>query len=57
MCEMGYPLVIVREDMFEHMRPGIPNIQSYKIMAEKDSLYNTPPRITSYNVCYTKLLR
>lgn len=39
----GVVIVIVREDMLERVPANLPTMLDYKIMAEKESLYNTPP--------------
>ena len=38
----GVTLVIVREDLLARSTPGLPTILNYKVMAENNSLYNTP---------------
>ncbi len=39
----GLGIVIVREDLIGHERDITPAILSYRLMAENDSMYNTPP--------------
>ncbi|MBR6039384.1 MAG: 3-phosphoserine/phosphohydroxythreonine transaminase [Clostridia bacterium] len=39
----GLTVVIVREDLLGNARPETPTMLNYAIMAEKDSMYNTPP--------------
>jgi len=39
----GATLVILREDMLERVPEGLHTMLDYKVMAENDSLYNTPP--------------
>lgn len=39
----GVVIVIVREDMLERVPANLPTMLDYKVMAEKESLYNTPP--------------
>lgn len=44
----GLTLVIVREDMIGHERDITPVMLSYKIAADNDSMYNTPPCYAIY---------
>ncbi len=39
----GVTIVIVREDLIGHARPDTPAMLDYKLMADNDSMYNTPP--------------
>ncbi|MBS1707443.1 MAG: 3-phosphoserine/phosphohydroxythreonine transaminase [Armatimonadetes bacterium] len=39
----GVTLVILRDDMLEKIKPGLPPMADYKVHAENDSMYNTPP--------------
>ena len=39
----GLTIVIVREDLIGNARPDTPAMLDYKLMAENDSMYNTPP--------------
>ncbi len=39
----GVTIVIVREDLIGNARPDTPAMLDYKLMAENDSMYNTPP--------------
>ena len=39
----GLTIVIVREDLIGEPQEGTPTMLQYKIMAENDSMYNTPP--------------
>jgi phosphoserine aminotransferase len=39
----GLTIVVARRDLLTDPRPGTPTMMNYKKMAEKDSLYNTPP--------------
>ncbi len=39
----GMAVVIIREDLVGHERDICPSIFSYKLTAENDSMYNTPP--------------
>ncbi len=38
----GTAVVILRDDMLAKVPEGLPSLLDYKIMADKDSLYNTP---------------
>ena len=44
----GLTVVIVREDLIGHVREGAPTMYDYKIHAESDSMYNTPPCYAIY---------
>ncbi|HOD03247.1 MAG TPA: 3-phosphoserine/phosphohydroxythreonine transaminase, partial [Clostridiales bacterium] len=44
----GLVIAIIREDMLGKARDITPTMLNYKIMAENDSLYNTPPCYTIY---------
>lgn len=39
----GVTVVVLKESLFDRMRADVPNMQSYKVMAAENSLYNTPP--------------
>ena len=39
----GLTIVIVRDDLIGNARPDTPAMLDYKLMAENDSMYNTPP--------------
>lgn len=39
----GVAVVIIRDDLLEQAPEGLPSLLDYKLMAENDSLYNTPP--------------
>ncbi len=39
----GLTIVIVREDLIGNAREDIPTVMDYKVMADNDSMYNTPP--------------
>lgn len=39
----GVTVVLVKESLLERTRENIPSMQSYKVMAQENSLYNTPP--------------
>jgi len=43
MAPAGLTVVIVREDLIGNARADIPAMLDYKIMADNDSMYNTPP--------------
>ena len=43
MAPAGLTIVIVREDLLGNARADIPTMLDYKIMADNDSMYNTPP--------------
>ena len=43
MAPAGLTIVIVREDLLGKARPETPTMLNYTIMAENDSMYNTPP--------------
>ncbi len=44
----GLCVVIVREDLIGHARPGTPSVWDYKAMADSDSMLNTPPTFGIY---------
>jgi phosphoserine aminotransferase len=44
----GLVVVIVREDLLGHVLPGTPNVLDYRLMAEADSMVNTPPTFSVY---------
>ncbi|TLN21981.1 3-phosphoserine/phosphohydroxythreonine transaminase [bacterium] len=39
----GVVVAIVRDDLLERVPANLPTMLDYKVMAEKESLYNTPP--------------
>ena len=39
----GVTIVIIRRDLLGYARPETPTMLNYKIMADNDSMYNTPP--------------
>ncbi len=39
----GVTIVIVRDDLIGHIRENAPAMFDYKLMADNDSMYNTPP--------------
>ena len=44
----GLVVVIVRDDLLGHALPDTPNVLDYKLMAESDSMLNTPPTFSVY---------
>ncbi len=44
----GVTVVIVREGLLGSTLPGTPTMLNYKTMADKDSMYNTPPTYAIY---------
>ena len=44
----GLTLVIVRDDLVGHADPRLPTMLDYKIHADNDSMYNTPPTYAIY---------
>ena len=44
----GLTICIIREDMLGNAREYTPSMLDYKLMADNDSLYNTPPCYTIY---------
>jgi len=44
----GLTLVIVRDDLVGHAPSGLPTMLDYKIHADADSMYNTPPTYGIY---------
>jgi phosphoserine aminotransferase len=44
----GLTIVIVREDLIGEALPGTPTMMDYKIQADGDSMYNTPPTYAIY---------
>lgn len=49
----GVAVVIIREDLLERTPAGLPSLLDYKLMAENDSLYNTPPSFAVYMISLT----
>ena len=43
MAPAGLTVVIIREDLIGNARPETPSMLDYQLMAEGDSMYNTPP--------------
>ena len=48
MAPAGVTLVIVREDLLGFAEENIPTMLDWKIMADNDSMYNTPPCYAIY---------
>jgi phosphoserine aminotransferase len=44
----GLAVVIVREDLLDRARPETPGITNYRVMADTDSMWNTPPTFSWY---------
>ena len=44
----GLTIVIIRDDLIGHAAPGTPTMVDYKIHADNDSMYNTPPTYAIY---------
>lgn len=44
----GVTVVIMREDLLERVNPGLPPMLDYKVQADDNSLYNTPPCFAIY---------
>lgn len=44
----GLTIVIVRDDLIGHAAPGTPATFDYKVQADTDSMYNTPPTYAIY---------
>lgn len=44
----GLTLVIVREDLLGHAHPLCPSAFDYKVVADNDSMFNTPPTYAIY---------
>jgi phosphoserine aminotransferase len=44
----GLTLVIVREDLLGQCLPGTPSMMDYKLQADNESMYNTPPTYAIY---------
>lgn len=49
----GMAVVIIRDDMLERCPENLPALLDYKLLAENDSLYNTPPTFGIYMVSLT----
>lgn len=48
MAPAGLTVVIVREDLIGNASPDTPAMLDYKLMADNDSMYNTPPCYSIY---------
>ena len=48
MAPAGVTLVIVREDLLGYAPENIPSMMNWKLMADNDSMYNTPPCYAIY---------
>ena len=48
MAPAGLTVVIVREDLLGNARPEPPSMLDWKLMADNDSMYNTPPCYAIY---------
>lgn len=44
----GLTIVIVREDLIGHAAAATPSVFDYKVQADNDSMYNTPPTYAIY---------
>lgn len=44
----GLTVVIIREDLIGQAKPETPSMLNYKIMADNDSMFNTPPTYAIY---------
>ena len=44
----GLTLVLIREDLLERSAASLPTMLNYKVQAENNSLYNTPPTFGIY---------
>jgi phosphoserine aminotransferase len=44
----GVTIVIIRDDLIERVPAGLPSLLDYRLIAEKESLYNTPPCFAIY---------
>jgi phosphoserine aminotransferase len=44
----GLTLVVVREDLIGHAAPRTPSVFDYRVQADGDSMYNTPPTYAVY---------
>lgn len=48
MGSAGMAVVIIREDLMGHYRENMPVLLDYQLMADKNSMYNTPPTYSIY---------
>jgi len=46
----GVAAIIIRDDLIERCPKGLPSMLDYRLMAENDSLYNTPPAFGIYMI-------
>jgi phosphoserine aminotransferase len=46
--QAGITAVIIRDDLVQEPLPGTPTLYSYKVQAENQSFYNTPPTYSWY---------
>lgn len=46
----GIAVTIIRDDMLDQVPEKLPSLLDYKLMAENDSLYNTPPCFAIYMI-------
>ena len=53
MAPAGVTVVIVREDLLGYAKPDMPSMLDWKLMADNDSMYNTPP---CYSIYVAKLV-
>jgi phosphoserine aminotransferase len=44
----GLAIVIVRDDLIGQATPALPSMSDYKVHADNDSMYNTPPTYSVY---------
>ncbi len=44
----GLTLVIVHDDLLDRARPQTPSVTNYRVMADSDSMSNTPPTLAWY---------
>src|SRR5688572_15024231 len=49
----GVTLVLVREDLLARSHDGLPTMLNYKVQADNNSLYNTPPTFGVYILALT----
>ncbi|ESU32494.1 hypothetical protein G3A_10920 [Bacillus sp. 17376] len=44
----GVTVVIIHKDLLNRSRPGLPSMLDYRVHADSQSLYNTPPTLSIY---------
>ena len=44
----GVTVVIIHKDLLNRSRPGLPSMLNYRVQADSQSLYNTPPTLSIY---------